>query len=184
MKFCKRCGFPLGESKKCEGCGRRYFFWSKRTTKIVAISLLILSLIYGAGEMESEMSNLRATVTGQNILIEQLASDNASLISEVESLSKNVVYITPTGSKYHSKNCSHIDAASKYLILNKELAQALEYYPCSKCIGGNPIMPKPLHPVVKTRLMDEKADVWHWVGKPKGKPTLEEIYASPRPSQK
>lgn len=160
--YCKRCGSLISsKAKTCTGCGKQYFYLSKRLMGLALACLVFAGLIglnvyqYNTNSREiqrvtNELEELKKIYDNQgreyikrvNDLHAELISQEADHISQKTELvfwRNEAVICTTAGTKYHHYGCSQIEGGP-YYIFNTESAKARGYRLCLDCAGALELM--------------------------------------------
>lgn len=146
--YCKRCGNEIdNKSRKCSGCEKQYFKFSKLVFIWCVLAVLVVGLsglnVYQYLESKKsslEFSNrLDALIETRDDLVRQRDESYVNLGSvrtELTFWENNAVICTTEGYRYHKYGCSHLIGVESGYIFSKEYAEWKGYTPCLDCIGG------------------------------------------------
>lgn len=145
--YCKRCGNEIdNKSRKCSGCEKQYFRFSKLIFIWCVLAMLVVGLL--GLNVYQYLLDQKTTVEFNN-RIETLIDIREDLLKQREEASlkfgkkeielifwnKYAVICTTEGYKYHHYGCGHIEDRTFY-IYNISQAESLGYTPCLDCWKG------------------------------------------------
>lgn len=149
--YCKNCGGLINnKTKKCSGCGKQYFRFSKRVAIVGVASIFAIGLI---GANVCQYMENKQTVQRLNDKVSASIEIRSDLINQRDELSmelgnKNIelmfwdkyaVICTTEGYKYHRYGCGHLEGRTFY-IYNIDKAIALGYTPCLDCYKSSGLL--------------------------------------------
>ena len=146
--YCKKCGGLIdNKTKKCTGCGKQYFRFSKKVFIILVVAIIAIGLV--AANVYQYITN-RQSVELLNKNLESMRDNRDDFMSKNDDLTaqlflkdkelnfwdKYAVIVTEAGEKYHHYGCYHLDDCSSIWIYNVAAAESRGYEPCLDCCGG------------------------------------------------
>lgn len=161
-KYCSRCGSIIdNESKVCTGCGKKYFKgfrFNKFSVTVIVLTLIIAILstlcVLQPQRLERNIARLEGNAYWLEVEINTLEEQVSEKQSTINALKKTILELQEEKGKnkvklqffdnyaeivgdddttYHKYGCSKLDRTNGFLIINTELAEAMDLVPCSKC---------------------------------------------------
>lgn len=156
QRYCKLCGAPLNNDRKCTGCGKQYFHinkdaWLKFYAFCITLVLVVfvyqnyrsvkrsndwMELYHSANtiklELEPKVKDLEKLCRELESENDRLSSQKTLIQGKLNYYEKNAVFVTESGTKYHKADCYHIYGKSHW-IYNVEAAKWRGYTACADC---------------------------------------------------
>lgn len=157
-KYCKKCGNLIDPiSKKCSGCGRRYFklaFCKKHIYPIISVTLILglsVGFIYQTYQKNQILDQKNSALDFKQSTIDSLRDEIDRLESKLRDAEKtNLVIerkasllddciglISENNNFYHKYGCEDLDTESGFISYNKLMAEYKGYKPCPKCYSDD-----------------------------------------------
>jgi len=142
-RFCRKCGHIIDDkSKKCTGCGKKYFKifrFNKFLITVIILSIFLLASviinIYQYSEIDylsERKENLQSQLNRLEDKVSDLESENWKDTRALNFYKEYASLVNENSKKYHTYGCDDFDISS-FWIYNINAAEQKGYYACPKC---------------------------------------------------
>ncbi len=143
--YCKKCGNLIdNKTRKCGGCEKQYFRFSKLIFIWCVLAVLVIGLgvlnvyqylIYEDSKLsyESTIESKEEYLSSYKEAYNAVSNTRDKMQIELNFWNNNAVICTTEGNKYHHYGCGHLVGVKSGYIFSINEAERKGYAPCLDC---------------------------------------------------